>query len=203
MTTLETVTGLFVNLEYPEPSMICIDDIAWGLSRLPRFCGQTITNIPYNVAQHSIFVSEEVHRLRSSQPQDLMDTMEELVGPEATLKALLHDAAEAYTGDWPSPIKRIPSLTPIIAGIEANLTQVIFEALGLTPMTDDEKRIIKYADRIAQKIEAYNFMVSRGKDWPNMPDVSLERLQEFSPPMASLDSYKKFMGHFEYLKDCL
>jgi 5'-deoxynucleotidase YfbR-like HD superfamily hydrolase len=40
-----------------------LTDIAWSLSRQPRFAGHTITRLPYNVAHHSVFVSEIVQSL--------------------------------------------------------------------------------------------------------------------------------------------
>jgi 5'-deoxynucleotidase YfbR-like HD superfamily hydrolase len=184
---LETVTGQLVDVENPDPASINIEDIAWGLSRISRFCGHTITVIPYNVAQHSLFVANEVEAAGW--------TAKTLV-----LQALLHDAAEVYTGDWPSPVKRIPALRPIIKGIESKLMSAIYEAMGLPAPTDEEEAIIKEADMVAQKIEAHAFMPSRGKHWPNMPTVSLERLQQFDQPMSSLGSYKAFIDKFNSLR---
>jgi hypothetical protein len=75
----------------------------------------------------------------------------------------------------------------------------IYKSLGIIPPTDDEELIIKKADLIAQRIESYQFMPSRGKHWEGLPDVSLERLQQFSAPMDSLTSYKLFMEKFNSL----
>lgn len=183
---LETVTGRLVDIENPDPTTINIEDIAWGLSRMPRFCGHTITVIPYNVAQHSMFVADEVRQLSDDRRLELL--------------ALLHDAAEVYTGDWPSPLKRIPKLKVIIKKIEADLMNSIYRAFELEAPTDEEEALIKKADKIAQKIEAHAFMPSRGKHWPDMPEVSLERLQSFNAPLDSLTSYKLFMEKFQLLK---
>ena len=188
---LETVTGRLIDVQNPDPATICIDDIAWGLSRLPRFCGHTITVVPYNVSQHSLYVVDEVDDF-------IIDASGEH-DPILSLKALLHDSPEAYMGDWPSPVKHLPELRPIIKKYEDSLLRAIFAAFNIPPMTPDEERIIKRADRIAQKIEAHAFMSSRGKGWPDMPEVSLEKLQQFSAPMSSLDSYKAFMLRFEQL----
>ena len=196
---LETATGRLIDVENPDPLTIHIDDIAWGLSRSPRFCGHTITVIPYNNALHSIFVADEVDNL-------LLETGW-IVGTHGTkqdrnnviLKALLHDAPEVFTGDLPSPIKKIPALRPIIKQIENNLMSAIYQSLNLEPMNSFEEGIIKRADRIAQKVEAHAFMVSRGKDWPDLPEVSLERLQQFNAPLDSLTSYKLFMEKFNSL----
>lgn len=193
-TEIETVTGRLVNIENPDPTTINIEDIAWGLSRLPRFCGHTITVIPYNVAQHSMFVADEVASLL---------VYKDWSSPQAKriiMLALLHDAAEVYTGDWPSPVKRITKLRPIIKKIEHDLMTAVYSAMDLLPPTEAEEKSIKQADKIAQKIEAHAFMPSRGKHWPDMPEVSLERLQQFSEPLDSLTSYKLFMEKFNSLR---
>lgn len=62
-TSIETVSGIQVDVANPDPSTINIVDIAWGLSRQARFAGHTITDIPYSVAQHSVYVSELVERV--------------------------------------------------------------------------------------------------------------------------------------------
>jgi 5'-deoxynucleotidase YfbR-like HD superfamily hydrolase len=184
--TLETVTGRFVDVTNPDPDTINIEDIAWGLSRMSRFCGHTITVIPYSVAQHSVFVANEVEAATHG------DT-------RMTMLALLHDAAEVYTGDWPSPVKRIPELRPHIKALEAKLMTAIYAAIGIKPPTDLEEYTIKQGDRVAQKIEAHAFMPSRGKDWPDLPEVSLEKLQQFNEPVDSLRAYKMFMNKFNEL----
>jgi 5'-deoxynucleotidase YfbR-like HD superfamily hydrolase len=160
---------------------------------MPRFCGHTVTTVPYNIAQHSLFVADEIELM-------LVENATWDRGYDRLIMlGLLHDAEEIYTGDWPSPVKRLPALHPIIKKIEADLKKAIFESLGLLLPTEEEEAIIKKADRIAQKIEAHAFMPSRGKDWPNMPSVSLERLQQFSAPLDSLTSYKLFMKKFDEL----
>ena len=192
---LETVTGKQIDIENPDPALIDIEDIAWGLSRMPRFCGHTITVVPYNVAQHSVFVANEALNIVLSDYDHNRFTYQE-AQDKLVLKALLHDAAEVYTGDLPSPLKRIPSLHKIIKQIEDRLMAAIYKSMNLTPPDDEEQEIIKLADRFAQKIEAHAFMPSRGKDWPRMPAVSLERLQQFDAPLDSLTSYKLFMQKF-------
>lgn len=192
MRKLETVTGQLVDLSNPDPSTINIEDIAWGLSRMSRFCGQTVTAIPYNVAQHSLFVALEVESMfKDGISEDVLRVI---------LLALLHDAAEAYTGDLPSPVKHLPELRPVIVGIENNLMSAIYIKLNIAGPTEEEEELIKRADRIAQKIEAHAFMPSRGRHWENLPEVSLERLQQFSQPLDSLTSYKLFMDKFNSLR---
>lgn len=218
---LETVTGRLVDVINPDPSTIDITDIAWALSRMPRFAGHTISIIPYNVASHSIFVAETVKRLLNEinffkdwykeypgvPVNTLIDLNDFLDKSSATnsgetdlvLKALLHDAAEAFTGDIPSPVKQHPDLKQVIKGIENNLMLAIYEIVGVQPPTDLENYIIKFADKIAQKIEAHAFMTSRGKDWVGLPNVSIEELQKFNEPVNSLESYHAFLSLYKEL----
>ena len=208
MTILETVTGRMVNIAEPNPKDICLDDIAWGLSRISRFCGMTITEIPYNVAQHSVFVAREVRNIFNDvdlvnypellhMKKEINDLRISGTEPYATIiMAALHDASEIYTGDIPSPVKQIPELRVIVKKVEHNLMSAIYQAFNLPEPSELQEKIIKHADRIAQKIEAHAFMQSRGNHWPNMPHISLEKLQKFESPKKALESYHEFMTFF-------
>lgn len=63
ITSMETVSGIYVDVANPKKEDVRLTDIAWSLSRQPRFAGHTITRLPYNVAHHSVFVSEIVQAL--------------------------------------------------------------------------------------------------------------------------------------------
>ena len=182
MATLETVSGRKIDVSNPNPEDIVIEDIAWALSRMPRFSGHSIPYVPYSVAQHCIQVAEELKEH----------------GPEVQLLGLLHDAAEAYINDLPSPVKHIPEIHAVIKKLEDSLMDVIYTALKITPPTEEQEALVKIADKTQQAVEAYNFMYSRGKDW-NLPEVSFTKLQEFREPMTSIDSYHKFLSYFEDL----
>lgn len=186
MATLETVSGRKVDVSNPNPNDIVIEDIAWALSRMPRFSGHSIPYMPYSVAQHCIQVAEELKGLG-------FDRRIQLLG-------LLHDAAEAYINDLPSPVKHIPEIHAVIKKLEDSLMAAIYTALKIQIPTAKEEETVKRADKIQQAVEAYNFMYSRGKDW-NLPEVSFTKLQEFREPMTSIDSYHQFLSHFEDLVD--
>ena len=98
----------------PDPADICIEDIARGLSAIPRFCGQT--NVRYSVAWHSLLMVGEV-------PIELR------------LWALLHDSSEAYLNDVPSPVKKF---LPDYKAVEELVMRAVAERFGLSwPMPDE------------------------------------------------------------------
>ena len=81
-----TLTGKHFNLFEPAPQMIDIRDITAGLSNKGHFSGQTPSF--FSIAQHSIMVCDEFSFLGPHNDD-----------PGLKLLALLHDAAEAYTGN--------------------------------------------------------------------------------------------------------
>lgn len=182
-TILETVTGRFVDVMNPTPDMIAFEDIAWSLSRQARFNGHTISTIPYSVAQHSVMVAKRVEKFRH---RDLM------------LAALLHDAAEAYISDIPSPIKNIPGVRESIKTVETKLLQVIFASLEVEYPDDVYWRVIHDADMWCRAVEAHAFMSSRGKHWEGLPTPSLIELQNFDPPKDAVTAYADFKHYYDY-----
>lgn len=107
-TYLQTYSGVKFDLVNPLPRMVNIGDIAHALSNMPRFVGHTRSF--YSVAQHSVHVSR-------------------LLPPELHLAGLLHDAAEAYLLDMPTPAKLLlPDYQAMYAGIE----RAICDAFGVS-----------------------------------------------------------------------
>lgn len=82
--SVQTVSGRLVDLIDPDPASIAIDDIAHSLSMQCRYNGH-IRHF-YSVAQHSVLVAA-------------------VCPPEHAMWGLLHDAAEAYTGDIVRPVR--------------------------------------------------------------------------------------------------
>ena len=70
-----------------EPDDIRLEDIAIRLARLHRWAAA----IPYTVAEHSIACAVAAHAAGAN--------------PEHVRLALLHDAAEAWLGDVPAPLR--------------------------------------------------------------------------------------------------
>ena len=125
-------SGQRVNLLRPQPEEIHLDDIAWHLSQQNRWAGSL--SQPFSVAAHSILVAMHVD-------------------PEFGLAALLHDAAEAYFGDWPRPLKH-DSASPVRAGLrvlEHNMEAAIGKRFGVS--LSPKHPAIRRADRQAMITE--------------------------------------------------
>lgn len=190
---IEMASGRLVDIENPNPNDISIDDIAWALSRIVRFSGNTITEIPYSVGQHCGFVCSMIYdNVQKEQDKQLIR--------ELSLFGLLHDAAEAFIGDIPSPCKRIPELHAVITPIEDNILNIVYKKyVGRLP-TENDWKIVKFFDKKAQFIEAYNFMSSRGLNWPDREkyDIGLVELQRSPTPLPAIDTYYGFMQLFSW-----
>lgn len=108
---IQTFTGKMFSFVDMDPDTICIEDISHSLSMINRFTGHT--KVPYSVAAHSV-------------------NMAMIAPKEYKLDCLLHDAAEAYTNDISSPLKR---LLPDYKKIQNRLERVISHKFGtMNPM---------------------------------------------------------------------
>lgn len=129
---IRTFTGIMINVFNPKANDICIEDIAHALSNQCRFTGHTARF--YSVAEHSLKCAE-------------------LVQNEHKLAALLHDAAEAYLVDIPSPIKLA---MPEYRNWEEKLMRVIARKFGFQyPLHPT----VKQADHTWLELEWENLML--------------------------------------------
>lgn len=140
------------DLENPSVDDICIEDISHSLSRICRYNGHCRQF--YSVAQHSVLTSRAIPN--SSKPLKLW--------------ALLHDAAEAYLCDIPSPLKGY--LSPKYDGLEKKYLRVICERFGLCGRMP--QLIIRY-DRILLMTERRDLVKEQSMKWgyeclPLLPD---------------------------------
>ncbi|MCW3477399.1 hypothetical protein [Limobrevibacterium gyesilva] len=164
---MQTVSGQAFDLVYPRADMVRLMDIAAGLSRLPRFCGQTTGPVAWNVAEHSLLVERLV----------------EIAGGSAELRlaALIHDAHEAYIGDVISPLKSaIRILLDIegravfdpIAEISARISGAVHAAFAVPwPLSEAYAVAIKRADLQALRIEHERFQGPAPHPWTDLPDA--------------------------------
>ncbi len=133
-TWIETFTHKRVDCHSPDPSQICIDDIAHHLANTNRFGGSIYE--PYSVAQHCVLMSR-------------------MCPPGLALECLMHDAAEAYLGDMPSPYK---SEMPQFGTFEARFEKAIRAAFGLPG--DHHPEAVKHWDNVMLMTEARDFGLS-------------------------------------------
>ena len=145
---IETCTGRFVDVMNPDPDTIDIEDITYSLSSICRFNGHS--RYSYSVAQHSVMVSI----LMTDKLGDYR---------EVGLWGLLHDAAEAYIGDIPRPVKHN---FDGVREMEAGLMEAIAKRFDL-PYPCPWKDTLKTCDNIALVSEARCLMPSRGKGYPD------------------------------------
>jgi hypothetical protein len=118
VTEINLYSGTVFDPFNPCPDLIKVEDIAHSLSMLCRFNGHCRSF--YSVAEHSVRVAEKCG-------EDLM-----LVG-------LLHDAAEAYLGDLPRPIKEV---LPDFLAAERRLQVAISRRFGLPREMPDDVRLV-------------------------------------------------------------
>jgi hypothetical protein len=138
---IQTYTGKkFYPLD-PRPEDICIEDIAHALALTCRYNGHC--KFFYSVAEHSV---------RSISTTDLLPELAE------QRWLLMHDAAEAYIGDVPRPIK--PMLSEF-KEIENYILKVIGFKFQLGNIPHNK---IERADRILLSTEKRDVMVS-GTEW--------------------------------------
>lgn len=137
MTAIATVSGRVIDYLNPDPAQISLDDLHLALGREPRYAGQTCR--PYSVAQHSLLVAHLVPRAHR-------------------LHALLHDAAEAFTRDVPSPMKEAMRGLARLTGhqspydvIEHGIWKAICRRFDLSP---EMPEAVTAADALAMVIEA-------------------------------------------------
>lgn len=109
-----THSGRLVDLADMSPADITLDDIAHHLARVCRFGGGV--NRFYSVAQHSVYVATHITT----------------TDPRLRRAALLHDAAEAYTGDMVTGLKRrCPDFRRIQQGIDSAIQARFCLPVGL------------------------------------------------------------------------
>ena len=219
LTSIETVSGRLVDLADPKPEDFEASDIAWSLSREPRFGGHTITSEAYTVGQHSLRVSELIifaltskHPLHKTvriyfQKDDAMmswiESMTDMDMRRWVAKlGLLHDASEAYLRDLPSPVKNLPGLKEAYLAVEKKVMDQIlikFELPHQKGSLHFAWQLVHWADIYARTVEAYHFMPSRGAHWASNQKVSLVDIQEFQLPRPQMEVYHDFLAKLQEL----
>ena len=172
--TIETASGREFNFLEPTQDSISIEDIAHALSNICRYTGHVRDF--YSVAQHSVLVARIV---------------EEMGRPELALRALLHDAAEAYIGDVSSPLKK---LLPEYRRIEAIVSAAIDRKFGFDGPEPPE---VRRADYIALLTEKRDLMPNTGI-WPEYRDIAPR--ERPASPMEPFRAETLFLNKYHELR---
>jgi uncharacterized protein len=170
---LQTVSGKWVNPLDPDPEQFDIEDIARALGNLCRFGGHC--RAFYSVAQHSVIVSELVEQ-RGGDAEDVF-------------AALMHDAAEAYLGDMPHPLKHRSALGAAFKEAERELEAAIEAHFAIKADVPEIKR----ADRALLATERRAFSAERWR-WPELEgiealDIELTAMGPEEATRAFLERY--------------
>ena len=172
--TILTYTGKGFNILQPRSDMFDIQDIAHSLSMQCRYTGHC--RLFYSVAQHSVYVSYQV-------PEGI------------ALAALLHDAAEAYTGDVSSPLK---ALLPNYSALEDRVQEYIYVKYLPYSLGTYARCQIKQADLELLVCEKRD-LLPESEPWGSLEGVrclnDLIIHPHFSPELAK----EEFLARFQEL----
>jgi hypothetical protein len=173
---IQTLSGRRVNPLDAAPEDIDAADIARALSNTCRFGGHC--RVFYSVAQHSAIVCDLLEE-RGATPDELM-------------AALLHDAAEAYLGDLPHPLKHRSELGAAFRVAEKRLEAVIVERFALP----DASARIKPLDRALLAVERRTFSEDTWH-WPELDGA--EPLDLEIEPWEPARAASEFSARYERL----
>lgn len=140
---MRTYSRRLVHLLDLKPGDVVIEDVAHALALVNRYGGHTPE--PYSVAQHSVYVAQ-------------------LLPPWLRLHGLLHDAAEAYVGDFITPIKEH---MPGFHGLEGLVMEEIRKAFGLHDLHPADAKLIHDVDKGVGLFEQRDFFAQ-----PLPPDMT-------------------------------
>lgn len=142
---ISLLSGAMFDYNNPEKSDVTIEDIAVALSNVCRFSGHV--QYFYSVAQHAVNVSY-------------------IVPEEHALTGLMHDTAEAFTNDLPTPLKvAFPAFKDLENKIEKAMSNRFKFEYPLPP-------VIKTADLQMLKLEKETVKGDKS-EWDCLKDVTI------------------------------
>lgn len=158
-TVMLTFSGRTVDLATPDFTYFTIEDIARPLAYQCRFVGNT--RAFFSVAQHCVLASL-------------------LAPPGFAYDALLHDAEEAFTGDWPTPWKARIGREQIRTAV-APLKMALARRFGLR---HPEPKEVKLSDQRALATELRDLCAPHRVNWQELPAPALEPIVPLAPDAA-------------------
>lgn len=171
---IATLHGGMFNFYAPEDHDFQIEDIALALSRTCRYGGHGKRFL--SVAEHSYWASN-------------------VCDPLIALECLMHDSAEAFIGDIPAGLKRMPEFRKVIKPIEERIERAIAAKFGLDyPWCEDVHKVDYY---MLCWEAPFQFDDAGGEGWAY--------LQKLRPPVTPPDywipevAYENFLRRFHEL----
>jgi len=172
MTWIQTYTGKKFDILNPTSDMIDFEDICHVLAHRPRYNAHTPRF--YSLAEHSIIVAMNV-------------------APRYRLEALLHDAAETYLPDLPSPIK---GKFPLFIEMENNILDIIYKKAGILDRCHDGS--IHDTDHMIVVNEQRALFPTMAEPWKheihNIPPVTFFPLS-FMEQDVAYQEFKRVLTH--------
>lgn len=168
---ISLLSGAKMNYHYPERSDVTIEDIASALSNNCRFSG----HLPrfYSIAQHLVNTSR-------------------IVAPEMAFTGLMHDTAEAFTNDLPTPLKWE---FPVFKELEARIEAAMSKRFGFE---FPYPKAIKEADTIMLILEKF-YVKEDMSIWPNYEHWMLKDVEPYRH-LVDLDSWQPRRAKREFLE---
>lgn len=170
---IRLLSGCLFDYKRPHESDVQIGDIAAALSKVCRFAGHI--HQFYSVAQHAINASR-------------------IVPAEYAFTALMHDTAEAFTNDLPTPLK---FAVPIFKELEVRIESAMAEKFGFAyPLPD----AVKLADSQMLAIEKVRLKRDHSA-WTVLDGIETAHIEHLvdTAPMAPARAERLFLERFEEL----
>lgn len=169
------LSGAQMNYNAPEESDVTLDDLASALSNICRFSGHL--PVFYSVAQHLVNTSR-------------------IVDPEFAFDALMHDTAEAFTNDLPTPLKWA---FPIFKTLEEKIEAAMAKKFGFNYPYPPEVKVADTEMLLLEKV----YVKKDYREWPHYVGIEFEHqydkvdLKPWQPCRAK----REFLERFEELSN--
>jgi hypothetical protein len=141
-----TAAGICFDFDNPQPEMIEPRALAWQLSGEGRWANNT--HWALSVAQHSLIVGRAIER------------------PAWRVYGLLHDAAEAFTRDLPTPFKAwLAARGADVPSLEQRILLAVYERFDLLAPDREIEKAVAFADARALATEYRDVVRGKGAEW--------------------------------------
>jgi len=170
---IQTFTGKEFHFLRPTADMVDIRDVAHSLALKCRFNGHCKRF--YSVAEHCCILSDYVINVLK-------------LGPREALHILMHDAAETYTPDMPSPMKHV---LWCFQRLERIIEFVVMPALGVPVLLPAHLKKLDHDIIVDEKQELMNTSVSMWEGYEDTQPLGIS-FPEWGPEEAEAEFMKRY-----------